>query len=259
MEQKGMKWESFVEPYKSRIGVVCCSTHTISQLVDEVRLLLSDKSLQPRTILCVNAHIYNLASTDPGLRQIINDARIVTADGMSILWASHLFGVKILERTNMTETFRAFLQAEDIPDNIGILIGLTEEEGTVAAQNIEKVSTHCRIIKTFSGFLSEEAYMKIFSELANIDFIFLGMGTPKTEKIAQIASVLYPEAIVWGIGGGTIRILAGTMKEAPVFLRRVGLQWLHRLCCDPRKLWGRYLVGNPVFIYKICKARLRSQ
>jgi len=241
------------------MGTINCSTHTISQLIEEVKLLLNDKSLQPRLLLYINAHIYNLASKDLNLRQIINNARIVTADGMSIPWASPLFGVKIPERTNMTEAFRAFLQAEDIPDNIGILIGVTEEEGKVAAKNIEKMSSHCRIVKTVSGFLSKEDYQQFFSSLSNIDFIFLGMGTPKTEKISQIASVMCPQAIVWAIGGGTIKILAGTMKEAPIFWRRAGLQWLHRLCCEPHNLWRRYLIGNPVFIYRICKARFRLQ
>jgi exopolysaccharide biosynthesis WecB/TagA/CpsF family protein len=82
------------------------------------------------------------------------------------------------------------------------------------------------------------------------------MGTPKTEKISQIASVLCPQAIVWGIGGGTIKIFAGTMKEAPIFWRRNGLQWLYRLSHDPLRLWRRYLIGIPFFIYQICKERL---
>ncbi len=244
-----------MEPYTFRLGNINCSTHMISQLVKEVRLLLCDKSLQPRTLLCINAHIYNLASIDADLRQIINSARIVTADGMSILWAFRLFGVKMTERTNMTEAFRAFLQAEDIPDNIGILIGLTEEEGRLAAKNIEKMSSHCRILKTVSGFLNEADYKQIFGSFANVDFIFLGMGTPKTEKISQMASVMCPQAIVWGIGGGTIKIFAGTMKEAPVFWRHNGLQWLYRLGHD-LKLWRRYLIGNPFFICRIFKARL---
>jgi exopolysaccharide biosynthesis WecB/TagA/CpsF family protein len=114
-------------------------------------------------------------------------------------------------------------------------------------------STHCRIVETFSGYLAEAQYRKIFSEHREVDFIFLGMGTPKTEQVAAWAAAIAPRAIVWGIGGGTIRIYAGTLKEAPAFLRRLGLQWVYRLIEEPAKLWKRYLIGNPVFFLRILR------
>lgn len=246
-------------PYNFTLGIINCSTHTTSQLLDELSLLLSNKYLQSRTLLCVNAHSYNIAYKDIALRQILNAARIVTADGMSIVWSSLLFGVKVPERCNMTEAFHAFLQSRNISSNKGILAGVTEEEARLAAANIEKISTHCRIIKSVSGFLNDDDYKQIFSSLEDIDFIFLGMSTPRTEKVSEIATAMCPRAIVWGIGAGTIKILAGTMKEAPVFLRRNGLQWLHRLLCDPITLWRRYLIGNFLFIYRIFKLALQKR
>jgi N-acetylglucosaminyldiphosphoundecaprenol N-acetyl-beta-D-mannosaminyltransferase len=242
-----------------RLGNINCSPYTISQFLKEVRLLLKDKSLHPRTLLTVNAHIYNLAFKDAALRQILNAARIVTADGMSIVWASRFFSTRISERCNMTEAFRAFLQDKSIPDNFGILIGVNEEEAKMAACNIERVSSHCRIIKTVSGFLNIAEYKNIFASLGDVDFIFLGMSTPKTEQISEIASGMCPHAVVWHIGAGTIKIMAGTMKEAPLFLRRKGLQWLHRLCSNPLILWQRYLIGNPLFIYRILKISLQER
>ncbi len=246
-------------PYNFRLGIVNCSTHTTSQLLDELSLLLSNKYLKPRTILCVNAHSYNIAYKDAVLRQILNAARIVTADGMAIVWSSLLFGVKVPERCNMTEAFRAFLQSKKISSSKGILVGVTEEEARLAAANIEKISSHCRIIKSVSGFLNDGDYKQIFSSLEDIDFIFLGMSTPRTEKVSEIAAAICPRAIVWGIGAGTIRIFAGTIKEAPVFWRRTGLQWLHRLYCDPVTLWRRYLIGNSLFIYRIFKLALQTR
>ena len=241
-----------------RLGNIKCSTYTIVQLLDEVKSLLNNKKLVPRTILDVNAHIYNIAYTDAVLRQTINAARIVAADGMSIVWASRLFGERIPERCNMTEAFRAFLQNESIPKNVGILVGTTEEEAKEAAINIEKVSTHCRIKNAISGYLQDSDYKQIFASLEDIDFIFIGMGTPKSQKIIKMASTLCPKAIVWHIGAGTIKIIAGKMKEAPIILRRTGLQWLHRLYCDPIVLWRRYLIGNPLFLYRIFKSRIQT-
>ena len=103
--------------------------------------------------------------------------------------------------------------------------------------------------------MEDEDYRKVFSEAADADFIFLGLSTPKTQRIADIAVAVRPDAITWGIGAGTIKIFAGTMNEAPVFWRRTGLQWLYRLFEDPKNLWRRYLVGNPLFVARVFKAR----
>ena len=243
--------ESVVDPHRFPLGELDCSTHTISQLLDEVRALLADKSLRPRTILCINAHIYNLAWSDTELRQAINEARIIPADGMAIVAVARLFGERVPERCNMTEAFRAFLQADRMPDSTGVLVGTTEEEGRLAAGKIEHMSSHCRIVKAISGYLDDAEYERALAAHRNVDFLFIGMGTPRTVQISRLAGAICPEAIVWGIGGGTIKILAGAMREAPAVLRRSGLQWLYRLWCEPARLWRRYLIGNPLFIYRI--------
>ena len=239
-------------------GLVKCSTHTIPDLLDEVRTLLFDKSLHPRTINFVNAHVYNLATKDHELRQNLNRSRIVAADGISVVWAARLFGAKMVERCNMTEAFRAFLHDTQMLRNNAILIGAHQAEVEKAAQNMTKSSVHCRIIRAVSGFADDSEYSRVISECGNIDFIFVGMGSPKSERFVHFASEICPQAIIWHIGGGTIRFYAGTLKEAPVWLRRCGLQWLHRLCSEPRRMWKRYFIGNPKFIYLILKEYIRN-
>ena len=243
-----------MDPHEFQLGPVKCSTHTIAQLLDELGMLLRDKSVEGRTILCVNAHIFNLAWSDVALREALNSARIVTADGMGILLASRLVGVRVSKRCNMTEAFRAFLQTDDMPASQAVLLGLTADEAGAAARTMEQMSTHCRITRVISGYLEEAEYRRIFESLGDVDLILIGMGTPRTERICEIARDTCPRAIVWGIGGGTIKIFAGTMKEAPIFWRRYGLQWLHRLCSDPLGLWPRYLIGIPLFFCRILKS-----
>ena len=243
-------------PSVFRLGNINCHTHSIPQLLEEVRALLNDKSLRPRTILCVNAHILNLAWSDPVLRQILNNARFVVADGMSIVGAARVFGARIPERCNMTEAFRAFLQTDNMPHSKGALVGLTPDEASPVASAIKQMSSHCHIVRIISGYLNEADYEQAFASLGEIDFVFIGMGTPRTERISRVASTVCPNAIVWGVGGGTMTIFAGTMKEAPVFWRRSGLQWLYRLFQDPATLWRRYLIGNPLFMYRIIKSAL---
>src|SRR4051794_38002462 len=108
---------------KISVGSVRCSPHTIPQLLDDLRYLLVNRSEQPRTILCVNAHIYNLAIKDGALRKCLNDARINAADGKAICWAARMCGGNIPERCNMTEAFRAYLQDSTMPNSTALLVG----------------------------------------------------------------------------------------------------------------------------------------
>ncbi len=238
------------------MGDVKCSTHTIPQLLDEIRFLLEHKVAQPRSLLCINAHIFNIAYKDAQLREALNNARVVTADGMSIVWFSRLWSAHVPQRCNMTEAFRAFLHAENMRPSTAVLIGLTHEEADLAARRICASTSHCHVLQAHSGFLSEEEYDALFRRLGKVDFIFIGMSTPRTERVCEIARKRCPESIVWGIGAGTIRIYAGTMKEASEFWRRNGLQWFHRLVNEPFKLWRRYLIGNPLFLYRAVRASM---
>jgi len=246
-------------PTQFQFGIVRCSTHTIPQLIEDMRTLLLDKELKPRTVLCVNSHIYNLACRSEMLCRWLNEARIVTADGMAIVWMARLFGVRIPERCNMTEAFRAYLMHTGLPASRAMLVGCSLEEADAAARNINSISSHLRVVQTVSGYLNLEEYERLFHNSQDIDFILLGMGTPKSEEVAALAARVSPRCVAWAIGGGTVRIFAGTMIEAPTVWRRLGIQWLHRLLSEPAALWKRYIIGNPVFLWRICWAALSDK
>jgi len=178
---------------------------------------------------------------------------------MSIVWFGRFFGARIEERCNMTDAFNAFLEATDFSQTRAALVGLEPDEATIAARAMEARSNHLAIDEVCSGYLSEEEYRTYFSALDGIDLILVGMGTPRTERICRIASEACPTAVVWGIGAGSIRIFSGTMREAPPFMRKYGLQWLHRLLREPRLLWRRYLFGNPLFLFRMLRLALRRR
>ena len=202
-----------------------------------------------------NAHVNNLAYADAALCRLINESTLVAADGMAIVWAVRLLGGQLAGRCNMTDAFRAFLADGRFGSSSAVLFGGLNEVVLKAMKAMNVSSSHCRITDGVSGFLPIQAYVDWFDGRDEPDYVFLGMGTPKSEQVAQALAERLPRSIIWHIGGGTIMFYAGALVEAPVWMRRAGLQWLHRLIMEPKRMWRRYVIGNPLFVWHVMLAK----
>ncbi len=242
---------------KHIMGPVSCSACDIPHLLVRIKTALSDRLRAGFSVNFMNAHLYNLCWTDAEMRRLINESDVVAADGMSIVWASRLFGFRIPGRCNMTDSFRAFLADRTAPASTAILVGGTQEEAERAARAIEKDGPHVRITEAISGFHTITEYAEWLKPETPPDLVLVGMGSPKSEQFIEAARRLWPGAVVWHIGGGTIMFFAGSLVEAPAWMRRCGLQWLHRLVIEPRRMWRRYVLGNPLFVLRVIEAALR--
>ncbi len=240
------------------MGHARCSSHSIEQFLADIQGLLQDRTVQPRILNLQNAHLYNMTYEDPAFAELVNSSRIVVADGMSIVWAARLFGVRMTERCNMTDSFRAFLADTRFPATTALLIGGNAEQARGAADRINADSLHVKVSDTVDGFLPVEGFREALRTRNEPDFVLIGMGSPKSEQVACIAAERFPRAIIWHIGGGTVMFFAGSLVEAPVWMRRLGMQWLHRLFQEPSRMWRRYIIGNPLFVWRIVKAATRK-
>lgn len=238
------------------MGPVGCSDCTIDRLIGEIKTRLAATPRPGLTINFINAHLYNLCWEDASLRRLINDSAVIAADGMAIVWAARLFGFTIPARCNMTDAFRAYLADRTAPATTAILVGGNQAEAERAAEAIMRDGPHLRIVKAVSGFSSIAEYEATLRGLPQPDFVLAGMGSPKSETFIEAIHRIWPATILWHIGGGTIMFYAGSLVEAPAWMRRCGLQWLHRLLIEPRRMWRRYILGNPLFLARILRAAL---
>ena len=224
---------------------------TVDELVDLVaRTLERRERTAPLSVLCVNAHIANLAWDDPVLRAHLEAADVVALDGMAAVWAFRRAGVVVHERCNMTEAFRAFTTAHRIPEARTVVIGLDAATVARAGAAIDGLS----VVASLDGYRSESAYVQAVED-AGADLVLVGCGTPRSEQVVAALAAAGGPAVLWHVGGGTLRFLAGDDREAPAWMRRTGLQWLHRLLRHPGALWRRYLLGNPRFVWRIWRSR----
>jgi N-acetylglucosaminyldiphosphoundecaprenol N-acetyl-beta-D-mannosaminyltransferase len=113
-----------------------------------------------------------------------------------------------------------------------------------------KTELGVNVISFESGFHNPEHYVGLAAMLMP-DLIVLGMGMPKQEHLASLIRFRVPGAALIVCGGAIIDFLGGKVNRAPEWMRRSGIEWIYRLLREPRRLFRRYVVGNPAFVFRL--------
>ncbi len=223
---------------------------TVDQIIGMVRRGV------PSFVITPNVDHTNHHRINSEYRQVVKKAALVVADGMPIVWAARLFGTPLKGRVNGTDLFEALAEAcarEGLSIYLmGALPGVAEE----CAKNLKLKSPSLRIAGTYSpafGYLDNaeesEKMVRLVKE-AKPDILFLGVTPPKGETwiCRHFEEMGVPVSIQVG---GSFDFVAGNVKRAPRFMQKTGLEWLFRFISEPRRLWRRYVIGNPVFIFRV--------
>jgi len=195
---------------------------------------------------------------------LIAEADLVVADGMPLVWASRLQGTPLPERIPGSTLISTLSAAAGTQGRSIFLLGGDVGTAEGAAAALKKKYPSCIIVGThFPPFGFQENFQQmsvIIQALSDTkpDIVYVALGSPKQEKlIARLRPVL-PDA--WWIGvGNSFSFLAGHVKRAPVWMQRTGLEWVHRLMQEPRRLFRRYLiVGVPFAASLLAKSTIRG-
>jgi N-acetylglucosaminyldiphosphoundecaprenol N-acetyl-beta-D-mannosaminyltransferase len=191
------------------------------------------------------------AHDDPEFRRIVEDAALVTPDGMPLVWMMRKLGfrgqTRVYGPTLMIEMLGA---AEEEGLRVGFYGGSTEELELMTAR-ISREHPGLKVGYAYSPPfrpLTEAEENAAISEIhnADLDVLFVGLGCPKQERwMARHRSAL--PLVALGVGAG-FAFYAGTVRQAPALVQRAGLEWAFRLLAEPRRLWRRYLRHNPRFV-----------
>lgn len=195
-------------------------------------------------------------------QQVMNEADLVTPDGMPLVWGLRLLGQRDASRVYGPDLMHLVLEKaerEGIPVGFyGVSEPVLERlTGIVRARFPE-----LRIAYAFSPPfrpLTPEEDREVISTInaSEARILFIGLGNPKQEKwmAAHRGQV---QAVMVGVGAA-FDFLAGSKKQAPRWMMPLGLEWLFRLCTEPRRLWKRYLKHNPRFLWLFGRQLLRAK
>ncbi len=197
-------------------------------------------------IITSNLDHVRRAQGDKEFQAMLSEADLVVADGMPLIWASRLQGTPLPERvagSSMVSTLaESAAQCERSLFMLGGEPGTAEEAADVLTgryRGLRIAGHYCPPV----GFEADEDEMRCVQAAlreAQPDIVYVALGSPKQERLIRKLRLEMPE--VWWIGVGiSLSFLCGRVKRAPRWMQRLGLEWVHRLVQEPRRLARRYL------------------
>ncbi len=217
-----------------------------------------DQKRHLRLAYC-NAHLANVAANDPALRTALGGF-LVLPDGIGVDVASQLLhGSHFPANLNGTDFTPALLAARRAPLRVMLLGGKPGVAERAAARLQAEHPRHDFKVLGHGYFSPEEEPVLLARlERERPDLLLVAFGNPRQERwIAEKLNARHC-SVAAGIGA-FFDFLAGEVTRAPLWIRRLRMEWLYRLWLEPARLWRRYVVGNPVFLMRVLRQRLAGR
>lgn len=203
-------------------------------------------------VLTANLDFLRRYVRDPVSRGIYSEADLSVADGMPLVWASHVQGTPLPERVAGSSLVRPLCRrAAEGGWRVYLLGGEPQACKAAAAKLVEEFPT-LQIAGLSSPWISanptEAELDAVAATLAEArpDVVLVAFGSPKQELVIQKLHRRLPRACWMGVGI-SFSFIAGHVKRAPRFMQRLGLEWVHRLVQEPKRLFRRYVVEDLPF------------
>jgi N-acetylglucosaminyldiphosphoundecaprenol N-acetyl-beta-D-mannosaminyltransferase len=198
---------------------------------------------------------------DPDFLRIHEEAALVCPDGMPLVWIGKLRGCKDIGRVYGPDLMRALMANTQDGKTTHYLYGGNVGVADKLKHRLETEYPGVNIVGTYTppfGPLSDQALSELQTDLNTLhpDFFWVGLSTPKQEFFMHQHLPNLNTTVMLGVGAA-FDYLSGEVHEPPAWIRKTGLQWLIRICQEPRRLAGRYLKTIPRFLFLLFIEQLR--
>lgn len=233
---------------------------TLYSLPQMLEFIAAARSNERRLILSGNVHSFNLAYENPWLRALFQQADAVRLDGAGVRLGAKVLGYDAPPR--MTWADFAWPLAELAAER-GLSLFLLGGRPGVAEKAAARLQAHASPLKIagvhhgyFDKAMGSAENSRVLQMLRDAapDILIVGFGMPLQEQwLSQNLQQVQAGAIL--TGGAVFDYISGETRRAPRWMTENGLEWLGRLLIEPRRLWKRYVIGNPLFFWRILRER----
>ena len=247
-------------------AVTLAGTRVVSLTEDELtkQVTLHMRDGRGGWIVTANVDILRRAARDPRARSYVNSADAVVADGMPLVWAARWRGTHLPERVTGASLFWRLSEAAAQEGRSVFILGGPPGAAVAAANELTARFPGLTISGTACPAVGFESTAYGFEELceqvvrARPGLVLVGLGFPKQELLINRLRAAWPSA--WYLGcGAAISFAAGTVDRAPTWMQQGGLEWLHRLAKEPKRMSKRYLLQDIPFALSLLARSARRR
>ena len=235
----------------------------IDNLSMQETLFLVDAKIKAKESLhhsVVNAGKIVAMHSDVQLRESVNSADLINADGQAVIWASKLLGKPLKERVAGIDLMENLVELAHQKNYKIYCLGAKEEVVSKVVSHYKEKYSRKIIAGYRNGYFTKEEEPKVAKEIAEsgANILFVAINTPKKENfLYENRETLKVVNFIMGVGG-SFDVVSGLVKRAPLWMQRSGLEWFYRLIQEPKRMWKRYLIGNSKFIFLILKEKFKK-
>lgn len=243
--------------YKEQITIlgVKFNNDSLEQCLNFIQITV-EKNIK-RTLFFVNAHCLNESVVNKKYKKNLLKADYILADGSGINLACNILKAPLKENLNGTDLLPHICKLSCEKSYRIYLLGAQKGIAKTMKKNLEEKYKNIQIVGTCHGYFKNEK--KLIKEINSkgVDILLVAMGVPHQENFIQKNKDLLNVKLFVAVGG-LFDFYSNKTKRAPLFLRELGLEWFYRMMQEPRRMWKRYVLGNPKFIYRIYKYKYEN-
>lgn len=228
---------------------------SLQEIVAIAESAMNNRKLVRHTALNV-AKLVNLGKNRE-LAMDVNSSDIVGIDGMGIVYGLRLFGQRNVRRVAGIDLFFALLEHCARTGRKPFILGATQATLERALDEAQKRFPGLVFAGSRNGYFSPDDRPEIVRQIAGsrADCLFVAMPTPHKERFLNAHAGELGVPFVMGVGG-SVDVLAKRITRAPLWMQNTGLEWLHRLFQEPRKMFPRYIRTNALYAVMLARSLL---
>lgn len=211
-------------------------------------------------VFFLNADCVNISDRDQSYREVVRRGDLVFADGSGMRLAGKLLGRPVVDNVNGTDLFPRLCERLAKTGHRVFLLGARPG----VAESVRERMTHdhpgLEVCGVHHGYFPKDRSHQVIQRIrdSRADVVLVAFGAPLQEKWIAEHIDATGATVVLGVGG-LFDFASGRMPRAPMWMRRMGLEWVYRFWREPRRMWRRYWVGNFVFVARVLRRALSER
>jgi N-acetylglucosaminyldiphosphoundecaprenol N-acetyl-beta-D-mannosaminyltransferase len=243
--------DRYAEVTVGGIKTACVTREQLAALMVEDCLIARRVKQAPKLVFASNGHAIALVATDKNFRAHFEAADIVHADGQPVVMASRLLArMPVPERSATTDFIHDAARAAQAHGLRIFLLGATEQINAQCAEILRFTYPDLQIVGRRNGYFKRADEAAVCDEInrSGADVVFVGLGVPLEYAFCTRNKNRLNAG--WVVTcGGCYNFVTGAYKRAPDWMQKFSLEWLYRLAREPKRLFWRYAVTNPLAIF----------